>query len=407
MPRRVQEDLAIAKDPLSIERVLRRHSQTLGNPNNSEYAKLMSDVLTERGEPHQILRGWAGEDLTWVHALKTGTHHQPGIDQKRSERFSSRSLYGARTAMVLHRFHPQKPEGPKSLYVDPGAEAHDRIERMRAASDPQAASQMAGREFKGQRTGPYTQKTILEKALVPRDVEEAVAGMSSAEKAFYRQIAILFGSFMITQLPKLLVGKDQAQSVEVLRDQAIKLQSQSEKAAINHTDAVWTLTIRDAEKTWSGARHEDRDYAASQSLLNSVSTGLIPSLNGIAEDTRAELEKIIRQAYDDPAGFNFNKMLKDMEDIVELKRSSIERIARTETTRIANVGRIIQMQKYGDAGELVEWTMANHPRGDSRTCPICKDIASRNPYKISELQALVPHLIAHPNERCTVVRKVL
>ena len=96
--------------------------------------------------------------------------------------------------------------------------------------------------------------------------------------------------------------------------------------------------------------------------------------------------------------------------------SKLERIARSETTKISNNGRSNQWVQFADPSRKeYYWIIAR----DARVSDLCKAIANGgteklwgkpkifpgNPYTLDELKYYTADFLPHPNCRSTVVRK--
>jgi len=104
----------------------------------------------------------------------------------------------------------------------------------------------------------------------------------------------------------------------------------------------------------------------------------------------------------------------DLKDVVKQLRLvaagetyQLERIARTEATRLASAGREIAWRQVpGNAEQRVyRWVAAR----DQRTDAVCEQIAAASPYTLDEIKRLTASFgfgewLPHPNCRCTVVR---
>jgi len=73
-------------------------------------------------------------------------------------------------------------------------------------------------------------------------------------------------------------------------------------------------------------------------------------------------------------------------------------VARTEVVRANNKGRaaVYEFAEVDEVDVLAEWVTA----GDDRVCEDCEDLESRNPWRLSEIEGLLP---LHPGCRCAIV----
>lgn len=154
--------------------------------------------------------------------------------------------------------------------------------------------------------------------------------------------------------------------------------------------------------------------------LKDLPNGIVPTLKKFTDAQRDRIETAVRSAFTEGEPMDLPLVVDRLKDAVAGSDNDLKRIARTETSRVVNLSRAAQWRKYTDPNVAqFEWIIAKHPSGDERVCPICFAIANGgtvevakgvqrtypgNPYALPELEALVPHLLVHPSERCTVAR---
>ncbi len=118
-------------------------------------------------------------------------------------------------------------------------------------------------------------------------------------------------------------------------------------------------------------------------------------IKGLGEDLKKELRRVIRDGI--MHGKGIPQIAKELREALKRKEARINTIARTETMRASNYGRIRTWEKSGV--KYKEWLTAF----DDRTCPICADLDGER-RRLEDLFSVGVYMPpAHPNCRCTAV----
>ena len=86
-----------------------------------------------------------------------------------------------------------------------------------------------------------------------------------------------------------------------------------------------------------------KDEEAIETLIND--SPLWSSYDDMDSAMRLKMNKIIREAYEEPDEFDMDKMTNKMREEVDVETYRLERIARTETTVVSAAGRESGFQK--------------------------------------------------------------
>jgi SPP1 gp7 family putative phage head morphogenesis protein len=125
-------------------------------------------------------------------------------------------------------------------------------------------------------------------------------------------------------------------------------------------------------------------------------------LAGFDREARDAVIDVIVRRFAEPAGLDLKAMVNEMRDATEAAAWRLERIARTETTRVVNEARAAQWEKYADPSAAeYEWLTAEDERVDGR----CKEIADGNPWRLEDLRLETNGFVVHPNCRCVAIRR--
>lgn len=173
-------------------------------------------------------------------------------------------------------------------------------------------------------------------------------------------------------------------------------------------DALELITQDNSRKIYSTAK-EGLGFAFDQkdekTILNILTRGK-GAFDGIKSFTDAQKEGLVgtmNAAFDE--GKSIPAMIKDMREYADLETYKLERIARTESHRMAYQGRF---SGYKDLEEkrgetyVYDWVGPD----DEKTSEECKSILDGNPYSLEELNRLTDGGVVHPNERHVIVRRV-
>lgn len=119
-------------------------------------------------------------------------------------------------------------------------------------------------------------------------------------------------------------------------------------------------------------------------------------IKGLTEDLKKEVKRVIRDGILNGKGVP--KISKDLRDALKRKEARINTIARTETMRASNFGRIRTYEKSGVV-KYKEWLTAF----DDKTCSICADLDGERVPLDRGFSIGVYAPPAHPNCRCTII----
>lgn len=122
--------------------------------------------------------------------------------------------------------------------------------------------------------------------------------------------------------------------------------------------------------------------------LNNIQLDLIKTLK---EEEKKKLALKLREGI--LVGKSNKEIIKDILSVVDDAEWKIERIVRTESSRVFNLGSISRYEKAGI--KKWQWLTAL----DERTCLICSE---KHGKIVSDRSEIPPHA-SHPNCRCTVV----
>jgi len=129
--------------------------------------------------------------------------------------------------------------------------------------------------------------------------------------------------------------------------------------------------------------------------------GAFDAVKSFTKDQREGLGEVMKEAFEN--GLSVPDMKKALREYSEQEGWKLERIARTESHRIANNGRIAGYQELEERrGEefLYDWNNVI----DDRTSDECIEIVAGNPYPLDEIIKLTDGGCVHPNCRGVIVR---
>ena len=264
--------------------------------------------------------------------------------------------------------------------------------------------------------GVINQTKDFKKSLTPRNIDPDVAidDLRMIEDDFVKSLIEDYDEAVKGISASGLSKSQRISQIEMLQATTIpKLM----KAAESH----YLITYMAGLSEEIGMFGEDRKVRFLQQDKNAIEfmkenpKGMFNAITTFGDKDVAKLKEIVENAYKVEGEFDLNKMVKAMDEATGGSRSSLERIARSETTRISNKGRATQWEKYADPDEKeYMWNV-----GGKGTCPICLAIAnggtatvgkktygaySGNPYTLKELETVTNDFLTHPNCRCTVSR---
>lgn len=267
----------------------------------------------------------------------------------------------------------------------------------------------------------------ITKALSPRGIApaDAVSGIVSIEDDFVKE---LMEEYTIGIDKIFEVAKSSGASKDTIKDALNIFNDGFIKDAITRAELFATNVYMNGLVEEIKSMGIDRAARFSQIDMNALKVlkeqpkGIFDSIKTFGQEHVDRFREIIDKAYSTPGEFDLNKMIKHMEHATGGNRYMLERIARSETTTISNMGRVKQWEQYADP-MTKEYHWVDSTRTKTPACPICKAIAkggsavigkktygpfNGNPYSIPELQEITKgYWRGHPLCRCTVVRRPL
>lgn len=268
--------------------------------------------------------------------------------------------------------------------------------------------------------GSLATEEIKEKALTPRGLPQAVAtdGLTLVEDAFTKELIADYEESLKGITASELSKAQRLAKIETLKDVLMAKLSQ-------HAEALYTGAYMKGLMEEIGMFGDDRLVRFTQVDVNALEAmkkqpkGMFDAIKTFPQDEIEKFRTIIEESYATPGGFDLQSMVKKMEEATGGGRSNLERIARSETTRISNTGRAMQWEKYADPdAEEYYWNYGKSKHGHL-TCPICKAIADGgtatvskktygpykgNPYTLKGLKEATNGFMTHPNCRCGASR---
>jgi len=260
----------------------------------------------------------------------------------------------------------------------------------------------------------------LNKTLTPRSLPQAVAtdGLTLVEDAFSKELIKDYEAALEGITASNLSKAQRLAKVETLKEALMGKLTQ-------HAEALYTGAYMKGLMEEVGMFGEDRLVRFTQVDVNALEAmksqpkGMFDAIKTFPQDEIEKFRTIIEESYATPGGFDLPSMVKKMEEATGGGRSNLERIARSETTRISNTGRAMQWEKYADPdAEEYYWNYGKSRHGHL-TCPICKAIADGgtaevskkiygpykgNPYTLAGLKEATNGFMTHPNCRCGASR---
>jgi len=130
------------------------------------------------------------------------------------------------------------------------------------------------------------------------------------------------------------------------------------------------------------------------------------------DETVKKFANAVGKAYTPEGDFSLEAIVKDMQGIVKTERYKLERVARTETAVISNLGRLFAWEKEGEPRYSYNYIWRHTP--DNRAKEISKHRATYNPLSFDEALFLWHHQKERLpngkvetdsfNQRCTLSR---
>ena len=261
----------------------------------------------------------------------------------------------------------------------------------------------------------------MSKSLTPRDIApaDAVARIRELENGFVSNMTdkYLEGTKDIVKMARVK-GMTEVQLQGELEAFTEKFMEDAMREAKLFSQDAYELGMNE-ELNLMGIERAERFTQIDEnalSLLSEQPHSVFNSIKTFGEDNVSQFRDIITNAYSTPGEFDLDKMVKNMEEATGGSISKLERIARSETTKITNMGRSEQWKQYADPEKReYYWSIAR----DNRVSALCRAIANGgiaelwgnkkvfrgNPYTLSELEHFTAGGLPHPNCRSTMIRK--
>jgi len=249
----------------------------------------------------------------------------------------------------------------------------------------------------------------VEKALTPRWNPELVSGLATLEKAFMGRLA----AALETVARKVNKGADPVMLASEFEDWMVK-------ATTDYALETYQLSFESESSDMVKAAFEQPDRNALDALLTS-GEGMLTNIRTQSKGTVSALFDELKRMYGEPGGMDVKAVTDRLVEVAQTKRSDIERIVRSETTRITNEGRARHWEKYPEFYKDAEydWTISEN-KVEGSPCPICNAIAKGgtakvgkkvygpykgNPYPLEELRRITNGFLPHPRCKDVVSRR--
>jgi SPP1 gp7 family putative phage head morphogenesis protein len=232
------------------------------------------------------------------------------------------------------------------------------------------------------------------KTLTPRNIpsEDAIPKARTIENAYADRMARAHEKLS----SGLIKSVDLGSGAEAARNEAYReFTEEAVKAARESASSAYLTALEDI-----GGNFNQQDMGAIEFLLTEYN-GVIPALSSFTEENRKAFEKILRDGFME--GLDQRAMVKKMQALVPDERYKLDRIARTEITRVANTGRANGYKRAGVAEKReFHWITAY----DDRVDELCLEKAKGGPYTLAEIEAFTQGtFLLHPGDRCVIARK--
>ncbi len=271
-----------------------------------------------------------------------------------------------------------------------------------------------------------TEKSLTEKSLTARSIprEDAVAGIRKAEDELAGKLKKRLDK--AARDFKRAAGRRPSE-IELRRltaDVANGLQEEFGRLGEEYVGKAYRLGLEEEKTTTPEASFEARDRLTVRWLADHPDF-LKGRLSKMVADATGVIGEEIRTALLE--GEDTGTAARRAADMLGEEAWKVERIVRSDTTNIANAGRITQFEKHGRSEDEYGFSSAR----DRRRCPICKaadegvgtltaaeraeveragydpGLLHGNPYTLTEVKGLwQAHRSFHSNCRCTVRRHV-
>jgi hypothetical protein len=243
---------------------------------------------------------------------------------------------------------------------------------------------------------------MMEKTLDSRDLPpgEAPLGLLTLEQDFAEKTRDVYLKEFGEAIRSIPEGATKAEIDVILNRAAQRLTARLETMALRHTADVASLAFRD-----DGSAFTQVDRYAIEALARRPDA-FFSAIRTFPADAVTKLHNIVAASF--ATRLDLRETVRQMEEEVGGQVYQLERIARSETTRIANAGRELAWRsrpEFDPNEKIYEWIVAFDERLDDD----CRVIAAKNPWTLDELKAEISskgfgEFLVHPNCRCVWVR---
>lgn len=245
--------------------------------------------------------------------------------------------------------------------------------------------------------------TRMAKQLDPRNLPPGSAppGISSAEGEFAEETQEVFAR----ELRREMADLPQGASREEVMARIDRAMTRSEGRLAILAEQFVNELAEDVMGS-EGVAFKQADRNAIIALMTGPDR-FFSAIKTVPADAAARMREIVTETYREGKPIDLKPMAKELETAASLEMWKLERIARSETTRISNAGRELAWREIADPNERIyRWVTAKDVRVDD----LCREVADGGPYTLDELRAIILDKSGgwewslHPNDRCTVVR---
>jgi DNA-directed RNA polymerase subunit RPC12/RpoP len=267
---------------------------------------------------------------------------------------------------------------------------------MEHTDDPKEAARIAGEHIA--EDPQYYSKLqaaglgkMFYKGITPRNNPEFVRGAATLEREFSADANRILAS----AAQRVAKGAPTSEAEgEVNRE--------LNKAAEKYVKALIKLSYDD-ENGGMGIKASAFDQVDENALqvLMQGPQGMLESIKSTSREVVLELYKNVAEATARPGSYNFQDLTAHLAQVAGNNLWKMERIVRSETTKLSNHGRAMSWEKSDPDGRFT--LSVSHSPGVP-PCKTCKAIADMGPLTLDDLKKATNNLLPHPNCKCTVVR---
>ena len=233
---------------------------------------------------------------------------------------------------------------------------------------------------------------IEQKSLTPRNNPDNVRGLTNVEKDYDAK----YDAVLKASIKALADGKDRKE-VEAGTEQALR------KIGREYAMDIYKMS-HDAEAKAMGTialSFEQPDENALEYLLT-TKDGLYDAIKTQSAEVIGKLHDEMLRMYSEEKGMGLNRAVENLQAYAKGQESwKLERIVRSETTKISNEGRARHWEKANPDG-MYEWSVSHSP--GRPPCKACEAIANRGAMTLKELRTATKDFLPHPNCHCAAVR---